>query len=145
MQIIILCKDDHLLQALVAGPNSRRRIGWDIASIAVVSYDVLTVPLVAFKGMDSELFKTIGLGTTVFWTADIPFTFLSGYHAGGVVEMRPPKIAKAYLKSWFWVDILIVLLDWLLLFLASGVADLIGIMRISKTIRLTRILRIRVR
>jgi len=79
---------------------------------------------------------------TVFWTADIPFTFLSGYHAGGVVEMRPPKIAKAYLKSWFWVDILIVLLDWLLLFLASGVADLIGIMRISKTIRLTRILRL---
>ena len=42
----------------------------------------------------------------------------------------------------FWVDILIVLLDWLLLFLASGVADLIGIMRISKTIRLTRILRL---
>jgi hypothetical protein len=103
----------------------------------------MTVPLIAFSGiMDSEFFRQVGFVTTIFWTLDIPFTFLSGFHAGGVIEMRPKQIARNYLKSWFWIDFFIVLLDWMLYLMQSGVADVIGIVRISKTIRLTRILRL---
>merc|ERR1712147_455597 len=86
--------------------------------------------------------KAAGLTCTVFWTIDIAMSFLTGFHIGGIVEMRLGKIARNYGKRWFPFDFLVISLDWLMMFMNSGVADLVGIMRISKVLRMIRIFRL---
>mmetsp|Transcript_112505 Transcript_112505/g.223595 ORF Transcript_112505/g.223595 Transcript_112505/m.223595 type:complete len:749 (+) Transcript_112505:130-2376(+) len=135
-------REDNCLQPLVTSPSSQRRVIWDLISVLVVGWDVLTVPLIAFKDLENKAFEGIGLFTTIFWTMDIPFSFLSGFYKGGLIEMRPSQIAAYYVRHWFALDISIILTDWILLFLQSGLTDVIGIVRISKTLRLSRILRL---
>jgi len=134
--------EDSCLQHFVMGPNSRWRLFWDSLSVIAVGYDVLTVPLIAFGPIESAALKVIGLITTIFWSLDIPFTFMTGFHLGGVVEMRPKIIAKHYFQRWFLLDFFIILTDWALLIAQSEFADIIGVVRISKTLRLWRLLRL---
>jgi len=135
-------KDRSCLQPLVTGPSSRFHVAWDMVSVLVVSWDVLTVPLLAFSAMDEPYLQGIGLFTTVFWTMDIPFSFLSGFYDGGVIEMRPWRIASRYLRLWFPLDFFIVMVDWVLFVVQSGLTDIIGIVRGTKALRIWRILRL---
>jgi len=109
----------------------------------VVGHDVLTVPLVAFESlMVGDLWVGLSLCTSVFWALDLFFSFLTGFYSGGAVEMRPAVIARNYLRGWFLMDLCIVLVDWSLILLDSSLADVIGVVRITKTLRLSRILRL---
>lgn len=138
----VLRDDKSWLQCLVLSPNSRKRVMWDMLSLLSVAHDVLTVPLLAFDVMETQFVQVSSLLTTVFWTFDMPISFVSGYYVGGAIEMRPWSIAKHYMRRWFAVDLLILLTDWTLFSLQSGLADVVGIARISKTLRLSRILRL---
>lgn len=135
-------RDVGFLQHLVLGPNAKWRFIWDVVSVLAVTYDVLTVPLIAFGSNDATFYQALRLATTIFWTTDIPVTFLSGFHVGGIVEMRPRKIAEHYIKRWFFIDLIIVVTDWMLFFLYAGFGDAVNFVRITKTMRLSRILRL---
>jgi len=143
-----MVKDDtSCLQRIVASPTSMRRIVWDIVSVFVIGYDVLTVPLVAFSEMNSPADSLISFIINIFWTIDIPFSFLSGIYDGGVIEMRPAQIARNYLRRWFIVDIFIVVMAWLEVAVETvdGGSILGGngnLVRMSKTLRLSRLLRL---
>jgi len=135
-------KDNSCLQPMVTGPSSRRRVFWDMVSVLVVSWDVLTVPLLAFSPMDEPYLQAVGMCTTGFWSLDIPFSFLSGFYDGSVIEMRPSRIAKRYLRLWFPLDVFIVMVDWVLFVVQSGLTDVIGLVRGTKALRIWRILRL---
>mmetsp|Transcript_59765 Transcript_59765/g.139213 ORF Transcript_59765/g.139213 Transcript_59765/m.139213 type:complete len:750 (+) Transcript_59765:49-2298(+) len=135
---------------IVIRPNSFLRLSWDFLSGLMVCYDVITIPLVAFSVTDDfmgsaedEFMGQMDWVTTCFWSLDIPFSFLSGYHGEGVVEMRPKVIACHYLKTWFPFDFLIISFDWAILYVRSvgREADALGIFRVGKTARVARILR----
>lgn len=128
---------------MVQHPNSWRRVMWDVMSVFVIGFDVLTVPLTAFEGMmNTRPMFVVGFFTTIFWSLDIAYTFFSGFYEGGLVEMRMSRIALAYLKRWLLVDLLIISADWTLLLAQAGLSDYIGLVRITKTLRLGRILRL---
>eukprot|EP00428_Durinskia_dybowskii_P011696 CAMPEP_0170224796 /NCGR_PEP_ID=MMETSP0116_2-20130129/12103_1 /TAXON_ID=400756 /ORGANISM="Durinskia baltica, Strain CSIRO CS-38" /LENGTH=877 /DNA_ID=CAMNT_0010475509 /DNA_START=33 /DNA_END=2668 /DNA_ORIENTATION=+ len=136
-------KDESCLQRFVVGPSSNRRILWDATSIFAVGYDVLTVPLIAFDGlMVGDISAALSMCTSIFWVLDIAFSFMTGFYSGGAIEMRPRVIARTYIRSWFFLDLCIILVDWLLILLDSGMADIIGVVRVSKTLRLSRLLRL---
>lgn len=79
--------------------------------------------------------------TRLFWTLDIPTSFVSGFvTADGTIEMRPAPIAKKYIRSWLVIDAMVVSVDWLELIL-SNASEGLGIARIGKTSRIFRILR----
>jgi len=135
-------------ERFVIRPNSFIRLSWDFMSGLMVCYDVITIPLVAFSvsnelGADEGFMGQMDWVTTCFWSLDIPFSFLSGYHGEGVVEMRPKVIACHYLKTWFPFDFLIIGFDWAILYVQAvgREADALGIFRVGKTARVARILR----
>jgi len=102
----------------------------------------LTVPLTAFNNfMPQEWSHILGAITTAFWTLDLFASFLTGFYTGGVVEMRPKKIAIRYIRTWFPLDFLIVFADFLLYLSESDLADFIGVIRVMKAVRLSRLLR----
>merc|ERR1712136_619378 len=136
-------REDHCLKSFVIRPDSVVRLLWDLASIIMICYDVIRMPLdIVFKSPDTPMTDVLEGVVTVFWTCDIPVSFATGYHAAGLIEMRPRQVAKSYMSSWFALDLLIVVADWtfFLIALQDG-ADAINVIRMAKSTRIFRMVR----
>jgi len=105
-------------------------------------WDVITIPLQIFELQQTTYLDTMDWMTTIFWTCDMPGSFFVGFHVGAIVEMRPKLIAARYLKTWFGLDISIVVLDWALMVATLDTFKSMGILRIGKGLRIVRVLRI---
>lgn len=136
-----LALEKSCMQRLVASPGSGRQMCWDLLSIVCMLYDVLLFPMQVFPLPESGVLQVCDIGTVVFWTLDIPNSFLTGYNAHGILEMRPRKIARAYLRGLFPLDLLVAIIDWFVLLEMSNVAAA-DIVRLSKWTRLLRLLRL---
>jgi len=137
-----MVQERGILKRFVMPPSSVYRMAWDLLSIVMLVHDICTIPLEAFSLQDSEYVKIIAFVTTVFWTLDIPISFLKGYYCEGVVEMRPSRIAKRYLQSWFTFDSVVVTLDWaIFLFTALQWKAVIRLGKTGRGLRIVRILR----
>mmetsp|Transcript_2621 Transcript_2621/g.8080 ORF Transcript_2621/g.8080 Transcript_2621/m.8080 type:complete len:708 (+) Transcript_2621:68-2191(+) len=142
---------NRFYQKLIVRPNSPCRLAWDFSSSIMVCYDVVTIPIMAislsptdFLGGGTGGFTDImDFVTTTFWTLDMPWSFLTGFHSEGVVEMRAGEIAKHYLWTWFAFDFFIICIDWAIVYASSlgTTASAFGLFRIGKTARVARILR----
>lgn len=141
-------REEGCLQRLVVRPSSPSRMCWDLFSILCMFYDVLMIPMQVFPFPSTVVTRVLDFCTVVFWTLDIPFTFLSGFQSQGILEMRPRKIAKSYFKTLFFVDLVIVAVDWFILlnsvedsFVGSGVLDVGRLFKWTRILRLLGLLR----
>lgn len=135
-------KDDSCLQCFVCRPSSSQRIAWDLASVVIMLYDLVMIPLQVFNLPDTRFSVIMGWTSTLFWTLDMLGSFFIGFHERGAIEMRPARIARHYLKTWFGVDITVLAIDWIQIAISgSETTESIGILRISKSLRLGRVLR----
>jgi len=122
-------------------PYNPRRSAWDISSLLLVLYDMVVIPLGFFEPPESTFLTLMEWVTRIFWTLDMPLSFLSGYVTGtGSIELRFSKIARRYSRSWFSLDLLVVGVDWLDLLLSAAAGSL-GFARLGKSSRVFRILR----
>lgn len=105
----------------------------------------MMIPMTAFDIPEDVFLGSMDLVVTIFWTVDIILTFFIGFYDKGILEMRPMPVAKRYFKSWFCTDILVVSTDWLVVGLedaaSSTEGSVLGIMRIGKSVRILRVLR----
>lgn len=129
-------------QRVVCPPMSFKRIAWDVLSLVVISWDILTIPLMAFGFDDLQHANQLRLATTVFWTADICFSFFCGYYDGSVVVLKLSKTVEHYLKSFFIPDVTIVSIDWSLLLWEVEDSTTVKVARISKSLRIMSLLRV---
>lgn len=107
---------------MILDPSQQFRMVLDITSLLVLCHDLSMIPMVV--AWDIELVGVLAVGawaTLIFWTADIVFSFLTGYYHEGELIMDPAKIARKYLRTWFWIDSFVVCFDW-----ASTILSLIG-------------------
>eukprot|EP00438_Fugacium_kawagutii_P006312 Skav234965 [mRNA] locus=scaffold943:379011:383248:+ [translate_table: standard] len=83
-------------------------------------------------------------------TEDIPLHFIFGIQLEGTLELRPRKLAAIYIRSWFALDVLVVLIDIFVFILESVLSSgLEGSMirsarylRVLRLLRLVRLLRV---
>eukprot|EP00439_Symbiodinium_sp_Y106_P066492 s501_g10.t2 len=80
----------------------------------------------------------------VFWMVDIPLHFFFGVQLEGTTELRPQKLAQLYLRSWFLVDLVVVLIDWMLFLLEAAVmsSDETSVLKSARYLRTLRLLRL---
>lgn len=128
----------------IVHPNSFRRASWDFLSLFLVLYDMVVIPLQLFDPPEIVFFTSMTWTTRVFWTLDIPASFVTGYmNPDGTIEARPKKIARKYVSSWFLLDLPIVFIDWLeLLWQHGSVMGYARMGKASRTIRLIRMVRL---
>merc|ERR1719506_718314 len=78
----------------------------------VLSHEIVAIPLfLAWDFTFDGWWRYAAYFTSFFWLADIFMSFLTGYIHDGLVEMRWKPVAMQYLKSWFWLDVPLVLMD----------------------------------
>eukprot|EP00930_Biecheleria_cincta_P042250 TRINITY_DN29065_c0_g1_i1.p1 TRINITY_DN29065_c0_g1~~TRINITY_DN29065_c0_g1_i1.p1 ORF type:complete len:754 (+),score=97.95 TRINITY_DN29065_c0_g1_i1:48-2264(+) len=103
-------------------PDSWLVMAWDLVSIVLAAKDLVIIPLHAFdaiKGRDNGLVTM----ARCYWTVNVCLRFFIGYEdKGGQSVTTIVPSAKNYAKTWFALDLLYVLLDWLMPQASSGTA-----------------------
>lgn len=144
---------EGILKPFIGRPSSPLRLAWDVAGAFLIFYDLFVIPLGAFDLPDSNLLTGMGWVTLIFWTLNVGSSLTTGYLGPkGVVVMDPRLIAKHYLKSWFCVDLIVVVPDWIFTLMpepeeegqetSSGNGDQIKLLRMLRLVRMTRLLRL---
>lgn len=87
--------------------NSRFKVGWDVLICVVALATGLMLPVELVQGF------SYGHNLTPWWNAfsalglvDAALTFFTTYERHGVVVADRRRIARHYLRGWFWLDIL---------------------------------------
>jgi len=130
----------HGLARFVLLPGRPFRNIWDILAVLFLVHDMIVIPLRFFDMPNALLLEILAWCTQVFWNLDVIATFMTGYYEDGNLILKPVKIAWNYAKTWLLFDIIVVSIDWIILFLAAD-SDAQGVHRLSKTVRLLRFLR----
>lgn len=134
-----------IMRHCVMRPGNPLCIAWDLFTLAAMAHDVIIIPLHAFDLGDSAVLKALELLTSFIWLSDLILSFFRGVADSeeGVIEMRLHRIAFFYLRSWFALDFVVVIVDVLLLFMAgSSWVEVILLVRMLRILRLARLAKI---
>lgn len=130
----------------IVRPGSKSRITWDFFGMMLILYDLVSIPMQIFDPPSNIFTEVMMWLTTAFWTADIPFSFFTGFYRDGVLEASLDQIARHYARTWFCFDIVVISVDWCLTVAgevsSAMAADSVGYMRLGKTLRFLRLLRL---
>lgn len=127
----------------VLDPNSYTRFFWDMTSLCVLLYDLVTIPFyLAFDVPSEGWVKVLSYITLGFWMMDMAASFRTGFYYNGDLVMNATRIARNYFKSWFVLDISFIAIDWMSLVLtvwADSSGDGVRVLRFTKISRMLRI------
>eukprot|EP00403_Amphidinium_massartii_P015427 CAMPEP_0178411600 /NCGR_PEP_ID=MMETSP0689_2-20121128/21575_1 /TAXON_ID=160604 /ORGANISM="Amphidinium massartii, Strain CS-259" /LENGTH=891 /DNA_ID=CAMNT_0020032805 /DNA_START=34 /DNA_END=2705 /DNA_ORIENTATION=- len=100
------------LQHFVAHPMGDQVAVIGLLASLVFLFDAFFTPIkiVSVETVASVDLR-ITLATTLFWMMDMVFQFFTGHENKLRTELRPHKVAKHYLRTWFPCDIIVLLLD----------------------------------
>lgn len=127
----------------VMDPSGMPRVCWDIAGAVMLAYDVVLVPMAAFN-LPTHAFltfmSTLGL---VYWTFDMFMSSFTGYIHRGESEMRLPMIVRRYFRTWFPLDLMVMVPEWTWYMAGSedSGSSIQSVLRLSKFFRLVRLVR----
>lgn len=125
-------------------PSGFIKFTWDLCGVLVLLYDLITLPLAVFNPPVTTLSNTMFWIILIYWTLDIPLTFVTGYYdSNGNLELHPGRVAMRYVKRTFALDVAIILNDWIPVTLSSSGLSAFRMLRILRMARFLRLLRIR--
>jgi len=114
-----------------------------IARAAFLTLDAVLVPYVMAWDFDAEWAVYLRWLIVGFWTSDMVFNFTTGFIENELVVMRLATIARRYVRSGFLIDFLVVLVDYVDLWIvASGQGSGLQIVRALRFVKITRLVRI---
>mmetsp|Transcript_13347 Transcript_13347/g.30436 ORF Transcript_13347/g.30436 Transcript_13347/m.30436 type:complete len:872 (+) Transcript_13347:88-2703(+) len=138
--------------SFIVYPTSPKRLVWDVFGSILIVYDMIMIPLRVFDLPSSVFTDFMDWMTLVFWTLNIFASMLVGYTHNGVVVMIPKKIVKHYARTWLFLDLIVVVPDWIFSILtalqsqedsAGSATRLFRILRFVRSVRLVRLLKLR--
>jgi hypothetical protein len=102
-------------------PDSSLVLAFDVVGISLLLQDAVLVPymLAWGQGMTGYFFYMAWV-SAMCWTTDLLLHFFTGYPAEDRVVRSYRKIAKRYLKRWFIIDFIVVIVDWVAIFVEAS-------------------------
>lgn len=126
----------------VLHPYSRTRWFWITAMQIVVVYNLITIPLRSTFDIErtSAINVALDIVADIAYAVDIVIVFHTGFYCRGMLVTDKREIAKAYYRSYFWLDVVSTLpVDWVALpWVHDSGATLIRLNRLLRIIRLER-------
>ncbi|CAJ1402275.1 unnamed protein product [Effrenium voratum] len=127
-------------------PNGNVRILWDVSALLCLSYDLFYIPFGALSPPETLFTAVAAWWTMIFWTLDIFMSNLTACYQNGELVTSHRKITVNYLQTWFLLDLLVTVPDWLSQmgrFADSGEAvQVLRSLRYLRTLRLLRVLKL---
>ncbi|CAK0903133.1 unnamed protein product [Prorocentrum cordatum] len=156
-QLSTLTKMSHPFY--IASPRSPMRTAWEVLGAILICWDLLMIPLTIFCYPMNGLHFAMEWITLVYWTLHVPQTLTVGYEDGLKTVTKASSVLVKYLKSWFIIDAVVLVPDWVIVVLSlgsketrttscdsavegSGAVKLLRNLRLMRLMRLTRIARL---
>eukprot|EP00927_Polykrikos_kofoidii_P061179 TRINITY_DN56046_c0_g1_i1.p1 TRINITY_DN56046_c0_g1~~TRINITY_DN56046_c0_g1_i1.p1 ORF type:complete len:912 (+),score=104.57 TRINITY_DN56046_c0_g1_i1:92-2737(+) len=145
---VVYKSENPFLQYIpILHPNSRLRVVIDVLTMIVVIYEMVTIPMGSFEEVtvDKSVFvRRVSALTTIFWLFELFTQFCFGFWTDeDAIEMRICNIAKRYTRSgWFYVDVLLVLIDLLLFMMYQKYSYIVRMARFTRVARIFRLLKV---
>eukprot|EP00811_Abedinium_folium_P005038 NODE_1463_length_2468_cov_16.357540.p1 GENE.NODE_1463_length_2468_cov_16.357540~~NODE_1463_length_2468_cov_16.357540.p1 ORF type:complete len:681 (-),score=176.76 NODE_1463_length_2468_cov_16.357540:426-2468(-) len=142
---------DRMMVRFVINPHKTHRQVWDLCSLLMITYDLITIPMSIGTLVDLNahtLTVVMFWITLLFWSLDLPLTMVTGYSIPNGFEHRVSSIMWLYFRTWFLPDICVIGLDWAFIVLdrtaygSSRTARMTKVMRILRAARSVRLLRL---
>ena len=99
-------------QKCILVPDDPLKTKWELMTSVVLVFTAVTTPLqLAFSDSDNLTWTIINYIVDVIFFVDIILSFFSAYEGEdeGELEHNHWKIAKRYITSWFFIDIMTIL------------------------------------
>lgn len=130
--------------SLPLSPNGVPKLTWDMAGLILICWDVFYIPLSVLDLTPVPFTIFMDFFTLIFWTLDMVMSSVSGFYIRGDLEMSMRKIWVHYLTTWFLVDLIVVVPDWITTITSSGedMAQNLKIFRAFRALRILRLLRL---
>jgi len=137
---------------LISSPDSHLSVGWNLFGAVLIFYDSIRIPMGVFNFQEGAFVVAMDWLVMLFWTVSLFLSFLTGYVEDGVTIMVPWKIALHYLRTWFFLDLLVTIRDWVFALTNLGADDtndaslslrFLRILRLMRVVRLLRIMKLR--
>lgn len=111
--------------------------------MVLIVYDVVVVPLDIFNLPENWFLTTARWIIRLYWLCDLWLCFTTGYiRPTGTIQMQVQRVAIHYLKTWFTLDIMCIVCDWLPLFSEPRTQDGFRGMHVSRSLTLLRVIRL---
>merc|ERR1712232_657468 len=121
-------------------PDAWKRVMWNIVGTLLIIWDMITIPMSMFG--EWQLVQAVGVMSMFYWIADMFMNFFIGVQVGMLVEMRLAKIATAYIRGWFFLDMSIIAID-VTLYMNRSSDTGASTLKLVRLLRLSRLLRVR--
>ncbi|CAJ1407871.1 unnamed protein product [Effrenium voratum] len=122
-------------------PNSIPKLCWDMLGLLLICWDVFYIPLTVLDLRQVLFTDMMDWITLLFWTFDVFVSFVSGFFRQGELVMNLRAIAVNYLSTWFLVDLIVVVPDWVTTITSSD-GDMTQNFKMLRAFRALRILRL---
>eukprot|EP00747_Dinoflagellata_sp_TGD_P051926 gnl/TRDRNA2_/TRDRNA2_147621_c0_seq1.p1 gnl/TRDRNA2_/TRDRNA2_147621_c0~~gnl/TRDRNA2_/TRDRNA2_147621_c0_seq1.p1 ORF type:complete len:830 (+),score=140.89 gnl/TRDRNA2_/TRDRNA2_147621_c0_seq1:119-2491(+) len=96
----------------ITRPGSSKRLLWDWLTLLFICYDIVTIPLETFGPLATSWARVMRWACVIFWSLDIPCSFLVGFQDQATVRMNLQAIASHYVRTWLGPDLLTIIIDW---------------------------------
>jgi hypothetical protein len=142
------CFLSRLMFPLMIPPNSVRDFAWEFFGVLCIIYDVVWIPVYCMEPPPSASSEVASWIVRVYWTVNVFVRFVMGYldHKGTQV-ISPLLVADNYIKTWFFFDVGIMIIDWLDVCvddsIGAGTSFIGKASRLLVVVRLFRVLRLR--
>jgi len=128
-------------------PGSPNRLVWDLIGALLIFYDMIVIPLnTSFDPPETTFVKFADWLTLIYWSVNMLASLQVGYVEDGVIVMVPQRILKHYLKTWFVVDLIVVVPDCIMSFASLGgstsASDGGSEVKLLRSLRLVRVVRL---
>jgi len=89
-------------------PDSKRLLCWELLIMLMILSEFVSIPLTLAFDLDQILaLSVLNILENIFFIFDIIFKFNTGFYKKGILILNRRRIAKRYLKFWFWIDFLL--------------------------------------
>jgi len=125
----------------IVRPFTFPKMIYDTLMALLVCYSVITVPVqLSFQGMNADGFKGFNMLTDVFFLLDMAICFCTAYEEGGQLVYDRKLIAKHYLKTLFFPDLL-GSFPFYILAAVIGISSNLFIFKLMRLLRAMRLVR----
>ena len=132
-----------LLDHLVHRPVHPCRVAFDVFGAALILYDVFVLPLSVFAFSESDITTVLHSVSFFYWNLNLAVSFFQSFVENGSDVTTAEKTMARYLKTWFALDALVLLPDWIVFCLEhSSRDDHLDIIRLLRMCRLYRIVKL---
>lgn len=132
--------------SVLFGPNSSVRLAWNVMSIWIIAYDCFMIPMDFFDMPEDGFILRMAWLVRIFWACDMLMSTLTGYvKSNGDFENRLGPCIQHYLRTWFLLDFVILLIDWLYVAMDGAnrsAAKMSKSLRVLRLLRMSRLLRL---